>query len=390
MSRSHAAASVILFVDDEVNILNTLKRELRDWSRRQSLELLLASSAKDGLIILEDRAAEIAVVVSDLKMPEMKGSDFLLIVKNKWPSIMTLLLTGFSETPEVMKAIKAGIFSYILKPWEPDYLQSELEKAVDMQRTRAQNSEYAKIMEDELKWAGEMQRAILKPNALRSEGVEFRTSYRPVPGLYCGGDYYDVINIGMDRYLMLTGDVSGHGVKAAFVTGILKAVIFPEYVRNTLGKIFSPADFLNWLNERMNFELRQTSNLIISFFAGVLDRAAMTFTYANAGQDHPFIVSGGVPRELPVSGSALGFAHSVMHAENTEFLNKGDVILIFTDGLVEPDAKQGRKAIVAMKEVLEQTAYGPDYHKRIMEAALVKSGSDHFEDDVTVVTATLV
>jgi len=352
--------------------------------------VVLASSAKDDLIILEDRAAEIAVVVSDLKMPEMKGSDFLLIVKNKWPSIMTLLLTGFSETPEVMKAIKAGIFSYILKPWEPDYLQSELEKAVDMQRTRAQNSEYAKIMEDELKWAGEMQRAILKPNALRSEGVEFRTSYRPVPGLYCGGDYYDVINIGMDRYLMLTGDVSGHGVKAAFVTGILKAVIFPEYVRNTLGKIFSPADFLNWLNERMNFELRQTSNLIISFFAGVLDRAAMTFTYANAGQDHPFIVSGGVPRELPVSGSALGFAHSVMHAENTEFLNKGDVILIFTDGLVEPDAKQGRKAIVAMKEVLEQTAYGPDYHKRIMEAALVKSGSDHFEDDVTVVTATLV
>jgi sigma-B regulation protein RsbU (phosphoserine phosphatase) len=289
-----------------------------------------------------------------------------------------------------MKAIKAGIFSYILKPWEADYLQSELEKAVDIQRAHAQNSEYAKIMEDELKWAGEMQRAILKPNALRSDGVEFRTSYRPVPGLYCGGDYYDVINIGVDRYLMLIGDVAGHGVKAAFVTGILKAVIFPEYVRNTLGKGFSPADFLNWLNERMNFELRQTSSLIITFFVGVLDRAAMTFTYANAGQDHPFIVSGGVPRELPISGSALGFAHSVMHTEKTEFLNRGDVIIIFTDGLVEAGSRTGRKDIVSMKEALEHTAYGPDYHKRIMEAALAKAGSENFEDDVAVVTATLV
>ncbi len=390
MNRTHAAASTILFVDDEVSILNTLKRELRDWSRKQALELLIAPSAKEGLKILEEKATGIAVVVSDLKMPEMKGSDFLLIVKDKWPSIVTILLTGYSETPEVMKAIKAGIFSFILKPWESDFLQSELEKAVDIQRTHAQNSEYAKIMEDELKWAGEMQRAILKPNALRSDGVEFRTSYRPVHGLYCGGDYYDVIHIGVERYLMLIGDVAGHGVKAAFVTGILKAVIFPEYIRNTLGKAFSPADFLNWLNERMNFELRQTSNLIISFFAGILDRAAMTFTYANAGQDHPFIVSGGIPRELPVSGSALGFAQSVMHAEKLEYLNPGDVIIIFTDGLVESGAKQGGKAIVSMKEILEQTAYGPEYHKRILEAALTKACSDNFEDDVTILTATLV
>ncbi|MEI6877272.1 MAG: response regulator, partial [Spirochaetota bacterium] len=285
MSQTTTNASSILFVDDESSILSSIRRELREWANERSLLIVTAPSAREGLKIIEANPADIMVIVSDLKMPEMKGSDFLLVVKERWPSIITILLTGFSETEEVMKAVKAGIFSYILKPWEPEYLESELQKAVETYRMRTENAAYAKTIEEELRWAGEMQKAFIRPAPLRSEGIEFRTSYRPLPGLFCGGDYYDVINIAQDRYLLLVGDVAGHGVKAAFVTGILKAVIFPEYVRNMHGKKLSPGAFMGWLNDRMNFELRQTSDLIITFFAGVLDRAGMSFTYANAGQD---------------------------------------------------------------------------------------------------------
>jgi len=382
-------ADTILFVDDEANILNSLKRELHQWAGEAKIRLLTAPSAREGLKILESESEQVMVIVSDLKMPEMKGSDFLLEVKRRWPDIVTILLTGFSETQEVMKAVKAGIFSYILKPWDSDYLQSEVSKAVETYRLRRQNEVYAKTLEEELRWAGELQRAVLKPSLQKSEGIEFRSSYRPVPGLYCGGDYYDVIPMGVDRYLLLLGDVAGHGVKAAFVTLMLKAIIYPEYVHMAPPKNFSPAAFLGWLNQRLNFELRQTSDLIVTFVAGVLDRQAMTFTYANAGHDHPVVVGPERARELPVSGSALGFAGSITYVDKTEVLSSGDVILLYTDGLVEPGTKTSAKPSVLIKDLLAATPYGAEYHKRLLEGALALSGAADFEDDVTLLTARL-
>ncbi len=390
MEDQSAKANSLLFVDDEIGILNSLKRELHDWSRDNGLTILIAPSAREGLAILEANAPEICLIVSDLRMPEMKGSDFLLLAKEKWPDIISILLTGFSETEEVMKAVRAGIFSYILKPWEPDYLRAELDKAIALFRLRRQDETRSRTMEEELRWAGEMQRAILRPSLTTTEGIEFRTSYRPVPGLYCGGDYYDVVSLLPGRYLMLLGDVAGHGVKAAFITGILKAVIYPEYIRTLQNKRFSPAAFLGWLNDRMNFELRRTSGLIITFLAGVIDLKGMTFTYSNAGQDHPFIISNGIPRELPVSGSGLGFADSVIYTEKTETILPGDVIFAFTDGLVEPGAKAKAKDPVRLSEILAANPYGPEFHKRILEAALESAGVGDFEDDVAIMTARLL
>jgi phosphoserine phosphatase RsbU/P len=319
-------------------------------------------------------------------MPEMKGSDFLLKVKEAHPEIVTILLTGYSETEEVIKAVRAGIFSYMLKPWESDYLTSELQKAYEHGELLRENASYLKKMVEELKWAGEMQKAMLKPSLPRSDGVEFRASYRPVPSLYCGGDYYDVISLSSDRYLLLMGDVAGHGVRAAMVTGILKAVIYPEYVRNMLGKDFSPGAFLSWLNDRMNFELRSSSGLIITFFAGVIDLKDRYLRYSNAGQDHPFIVRGTKVMELPVSGSGLGFANSIAYAEQTVALTSGDVLTLYTDGLVELGASAGGPPVKAVS-LFSKVEYSADYHRRLMEAALAETGKLDFEDDVTLVTA---
>jgi sigma-B regulation protein RsbU (phosphoserine phosphatase) len=379
----------ILLVDDEQNILNALRRELRGWALERSLEILAAISAREGLEVLAARGADTVIVVSDLRMPEMKGSDFLLEVQKRYPSIVSVLLTGFSETNEIVKAVQAGIYSFMLKPWESEYLIAELTKAYDYHELREQRANYLKTVEEELKWAGEMQKAILKPNLPRSDGVEFRVSYRPVPGLYCGGDYYDVIFLGADRYLLLIGDVAGHGVKAAFVTGILKAIIYPEYIRSVVGKNFSPGAFLGWLNDRMNYEFRSTSSMVTTFFAGVLDLGASLFRYANAGHNHPFIITAGKASELPVSGSAIGFANTISYAEQSVDLRPDDIIVLFTDGLVEADFLDATSSI-KLGPILEKVEYGGEYHRRILESALSDSGTKDFADDVTIVTARLL
>ena len=282
--------------------------------------------------------------------------------------------------------MSAGIFSYMLKPWEPAYLIAEVQKAYEHGNLLRQSAEYLKKVEEELKWAGEMQKALLKPNIPNSAGVEFRASYRPVQGLYCSGDYYDVIVIGADRYLLLVGDVAGHGVKAAFITGILKAIIYPEYIRGIIGKDFSPGAFLSWLNERMNFEFRSTSSMHITFFAGVLDMKNMIFKYANAGHHHPFVLRSGKPVELPVSGTSLGFAQSISYPEQVVRIMSGDQLLLYTDGLVEIYCSQGKDP-VKLPLLLSKVEPGDDYHRRLLNAALEEASATSFDDDVTILTA---
>jgi len=379
----------MLLVDDEPNITNAIRRELAEWAEERSIEIVTATSALIGLNILETRGASTAVIISDLRMPEMKGSDFLLVVKEKYPHIVSILLTGYSDTEEVIKAVSAGIFSYILKPWDSTFLQAQVQKAYDHGHALRQNAAYLATMAEELRWAGEMQKAILKPNIVKSDGVEFRTSYRPVPGLFCGGDYYDVIFLGADRYLLLIGDVAGHGVKAAFITGILKAIIYPEYVRSTIGKVFSPGAFLSWLNDRLNFEFRSTSSMLVTFFAGVLDVNNKTLRYANAGHDHPYVIRDGMPSELPVSGTGLGFVQSVTYPEQTVRVQPGDLLLLYTDGLVELDCLEG-KDLVKLMPLLKKVEPGADYHRRLLCAALADAGASDFSDDVTLLTAKLM
>jgi sigma-B regulation protein RsbU (phosphoserine phosphatase) len=374
----------LLLVDDEQNILFALKRELHEWARERSLEILTAASAREALTMLETRGSTTDLIVSDLKMPEMKGSDFLLKVRTTWPAIITILLTGYSETEEIVKAVSAGIYSYMLKPWDSAYLITEVQKAWEFGEMRKQNALNAQRMEDELKLAGELQKAILKPNLPATTGIEFRVSYKPVPGLYCGGDYYDVVSVGPDRYLMLIGDVSGHGVQAAFVTAILKAVIYPEYLRGVVGKTLSPADFLSWLNSRMQFEFRCASNMLITFFAGVLDVRNGSLLYSNAGQNHPCLITPSGIEELPVSGPAIGSGRSVLYIDKLVRVQQDNVIVLYTDGITE--AGKGSK----MLQVLQKVPSGPDFHARIFAEALKQSSATEFNDDVTLVTAKIM
>lgn len=320
----------------------------------------------------------------------MLGSDFLLKVKDLYPWILTILLTGFSEVQELMKAVRAGIYSYILKPWDQDYLVAELDKCLEAQRFRADAAARAKTVEEELRWAGEMQRAFLKPSLDHPEGVSFETSYEPLPGMYCGGDYYDMIDMGKGRYVLLVGDVAGHGIRAAFITGILKAVIYPEYMRAVAGRNFMPGAFLAWLNERMNFELRRTADIIITFFVGLIDPQAGTLTYVNAGHCHPLLVSGGGVKELQVSGPSLGYADSVEYQVSVEELRKGDLLFAYSDGLVELAGPDGSCENVDVARIVKTTADGPDFNKRVIEAVMASSQTKVFSDDVTIVTTRIL
>ena len=111
----------ILFVDDEENILKSLRRELVD----SEAEIFLARSAEEGFRILERE--RIDIVVSDYRMPLTDGIEFLGTVRRLYPGAHRVMLSGFVEQHVVLKALSSGIASVsIPKPWEGEKLREEL------------------------------------------------------------------------------------------------------------------------------------------------------------------------------------------------------------------------------------------------------------------------
>ena len=108
-----AAKPIILCVDDEPNILSALKRLFR----AKGFQVRVAESGQAGLALLETEAVDL--VISDMRMPEMDGTQFLAQVRERWPETIRLLLTGYSDINSIIDAINRGeIFRYIAKPWD--------------------------------------------------------------------------------------------------------------------------------------------------------------------------------------------------------------------------------------------------------------------------------
>ena len=103
----------ILFVDDEQNILSSLRRLFRT----HGYQVLTADSGATALDILEKEPVDL--VISDMRMPQMDGAQFLERVRERWPDTIRLLLTGYSDIASILAAINRGeIYRYITKPWD--------------------------------------------------------------------------------------------------------------------------------------------------------------------------------------------------------------------------------------------------------------------------------
>lgn len=115
----------VLFVDDEPNVLASIKRALR----REGYDILVATSAAEGFSLLAKN--KVQVVVSDQRMPEMNGTEFLARVKSLHPETVRIVLSGYSEISAVTDSINKGaVYRFLLKPWNDEHLKEEISGAL--------------------------------------------------------------------------------------------------------------------------------------------------------------------------------------------------------------------------------------------------------------------
>ncbi|MFN6461873.1 MAG: SpoIIE family protein phosphatase [Nostoc sp. DedVER02] len=119
----------LMVVDDEPDNLDLLYRTFR-----RDFQVYKANHAFGALEIL-DQFGEMAVIISDQRMPEMNGTEFFSRTVERFPDTIRILLTGFTDVEDLVDAINSGqVFKYITKPWNPDKLRALVEQATDTYR----------------------------------------------------------------------------------------------------------------------------------------------------------------------------------------------------------------------------------------------------------------
>ncbi|EXI81560.1 MAG: Cyclic di-GMP phosphodiesterase Gmr [Candidatus Accumulibacter appositus] len=114
----------LLVVDDEPSILSSIRRVLRG----QGYRVLTANSALEGLEILARE--EVQVILSDQRMPQMSGTEFLARVKLLHPDTVRLVISGYTQLDSVIDAVNQGsIYKFLTKPWEEEQLREHLREA---------------------------------------------------------------------------------------------------------------------------------------------------------------------------------------------------------------------------------------------------------------------
>jgi len=146
---NQAAPKAVLLVDDELPVLRSLQRLLR----REDFPVITASSGVEALQLLSEN--EVAVVVSDYRMPEMNGVQLLDQVRETHPDTVRIILTGQADMEAVIGAVNRGaVYKFLTKPWQPKELAQELCEAhkrhgLEEEKVRMNNAQL--LVNEELK-----------------------------------------------------------------------------------------------------------------------------------------------------------------------------------------------------------------------------------------------
>ncbi len=198
-------------------------------------------------------------------------------------------------------------------------------------------------LEDDLHMAREIQQAFLPqqyptfPRAATPRESDIRFFSRYIPTTAVGGDFFHVLPISDTQAGVFICDVMGHGVRAALVTAIARAL-----VEEMLPVASDPSRFLSNINQTLLAILRRARTpMFASAFSLVVDTAQGRVFYANAGHPSPVIIRRGkgeavslcAPAERP--GPALGVFKDAVYEAHSSPIESGDLIILYTDGLYE-------------------------------------------------------
>ncbi|PLX15744.1 MAG: hypothetical protein C0601_12270 [Candidatus Muiribacterium halophilum] len=227
----------------------------------------------------------------------------------------------------------------------------------------------------ELNIARDIQMKLLPHKKL--EGKGFSVDFRCIPAKEVGGDYVDYIDIDEKHKGLIIADVSGKGVPASLLMVMLRTLI-----RSIAYRELSPSSVMDKVNTLIMGDI--DTRVFVTVFYAVVDVENHIVRYCNAGHNYPIIVRNNkIVEELHTNDVVVGFFDNYSYHEDMVKLQKGDMMFLYTDGLVEAMNEKGK--IFGSDRLQEMFKKN---HKNIFDFILKKvrefKKSESFDDDLTV------
>lgn len=367
----------ILVVDDEPGILRTVERVLGE--RHQ---VVGARGAEEALALFASFEPDLAIL--DVRMPEIDGFELTARLKTARADLDVILMTGSINEldAQLIRAIREKAFYFIQKPFDREVLQTLVGRCLELRSLERANRGHLVRLERELNAARTFQQSLLPPETGRIGRIAIAAHYAPCDEL--GGDVFDYAACGPGRATVLVADVSGHGVSAAMLTGVVKSAF-----RTTRAEEFDPITVVNriWSGIRPFGDER-----FVTVFCARVSSEEPLLEYVNAG--HPPGLLWGRRRDttsLDSTGPMISPAWPNPRWErNSVTLSDGDRLLLYTDGVTETHGEHG---LFGVERIVEETRRSPQGGGGLLESILRAqrefSAGRPLQDDVTLLTVGL-
>ncbi len=329
-------ATKILVVDDEPALEALIKQKFKTQIRNNEMEFFFASNGLEALKLI-DSDSEIGVVLTDINMPEMDGLTLLSKIREKNRLFKSIVISAYGDMENIRAAMNLGASDFITKPIDLKDLATTLENITSqynslMQGVNAQSRliEYRK----ELEIAFNIQQTFM-PNNTSPFPDKLEVFGKMFPAQEIGGDFFDFFQISKNQIGFVIADVSGKGVPAALFMVMSKTLLRSAALANPSPKecMMEVSHYLCYNNDSMMF---------VTAFYGILNVDTGEVHYCDAGHLPPYILSiDGTLKKIPKEGGiALGVIEGLEQAntllsEKSLQLEKGDSLILFTDGLTE-------------------------------------------------------
>jgi serine phosphatase RsbU (regulator of sigma subunit) len=286
-----------------------------------------------------------------------------------------VVMTAWSSVDLAVEAMRRGASDFVQKPWDNQELLQKLRGQVSIAKAQRR---VQRMRAEELLEAREIQNGLLPKALPEIAGYEIAGTTQQLR--FVGGDYYNAARISDRHTALCIADVAGKGMPAALLMSSMQAALQPLISQN-----LAPRELCQRLN-RILCDVTPVRKFI-SLFYGVLDNVDHRLTYCNAGHNPPLLIrADGTSAELGTTGAVLGQFPHWSYEQDDRQLERGDTLLLFTDGLVEAcDAKENAFG----EENVLRTAranYGlgaEDLMQALLHASSRHCGG-HFQDDASL------
>jgi phosphoserine phosphatase RsbU/P len=373
-----AGPARILVVDDEAGMLRAVERVLSGDHHVIGTRL-----SRDALSLADEFHPELAIV--DIRMPDLDGFELMARLKARSPGLDVILMTGSVDDldEKLVRAIRSAAFYFIQKPFDREVLRTLVERCIELRRRREDHRQNLRRLETEMAEARAFQQSLLPQREKLLNGVSVCCRYTPCSAL--GGDLYDYAKAPAGQTALLMADVSGHGVSAAMLTGIVKSAFHASHVDG-----FEPMAVV----QRVSMGLAAFSpDRFVTLVAALISPDERQLRYVNAG--HPPILLWGRGREPRWLASTGPLVSPVLTSATWDAavvpMHKGDHLLLYTDGVWETLADADGRAEERFTNAIDRAFEGgAPLLETILGDVFHELAGQLQADDLTLLTATMI